>query len=231
MAKNWGKSDNPDNEGLLEEELVDFGSENPQQSFREAEVIDPDQISCFTFLLYFLGLKKRPEFIYEEEEVVENETVWPEYRSNIFSRLVFSWFGSLLLLGFYKPLQHHHLWKMYATDSAQYIRDRFFTNWDKYNPSLLATLHHSFGWKFYAAAIPKVIYDCLQFVAPYLLGKIIEFLGEDPNSEDSHSIWYGLGIVAIFISAYVLSTLLINIYFHINFRTGLHVGFLFFLFS
>lgn len=218
IGKKWNKETTDDNEELLGEEMVDFGS--PQSA---TVAFDPDQISCFAFMLYFLGFKKRPEFI-EDEQVEDNQNIWPEYRSNIISRLLFSWFGSLLLLGFTKPLQHHHLWKMCETDSAQYARDKFFTNWDKYNPSLLKALHHSFGWKFYAAAIPKVIYDCLQFVAPYLLGKIIEFLSEDPNSEESHSMWYGVGLVSCFIGAYVISTLLINIYFHINFRTGLHVS-------
>ena len=77
---------------------------------------------------------------------------------------------------------------------------------------------------FYSAAIPKFIYDCLQFVGPWVLGLLITYLGEDPEDPE-HTAWYGIGLVSLLVVSYVVRTFLINIYFHINFRTGMHVCF------
>ena len=226
-VKSWlgDKSNTDDTEELLEEEMIEIGSDDEITP----NIVIADQISWFTFILYFLGLKKRPDAVLTVmDESEENQTVWPERESNILSRLLFSWFSTILFVGFTQPLQHEHLWQMESSDSANYIRDKFLTNWDKDKPSLLKAFHHSFGWVFYSAAIPKVIYDLLGFVAPYLLGKIILFLGESEDSEDRHSMWYGVGLIGILILSYVIRTVLINIYFHINFRTGMHVCIFFF---
>ena len=178
--------------------------------------------SLFTFILYFLGLKKM-EIFEVQEKCEDNKEEWPEFKVNIFSRLTYSWFSNLLFTGYYQPLQHHHIWQMSEGDSAYQIRFAFNKNWKKYSPSLLKTLHHAFGWKFYAAAIPKFIYDNLNFTGPMLLGFIIDYL-DDENAP----YWHGLLLVAILTLSYITQTLLINIYFQIASRTGMHVSFHFY---
>src|SRR3990167_6132478 len=191
----------------------------------EIAPVSIDSLSFFSFLLYFFGLKSRSKLRIEENVGGDNPEIWPEYRSNIVSRLLFSWFTKILFICFYRPLEHKDSWQMDPKDTTNYTASLFRKNWEKDTPSLLKALHHSFGWKLYSAAIPKFIYDILNFVGPVLLGLIIGFLNE---TREERNIWYGLSLVFILFIAYVLQTLLINIYFHINFRVGMHVRISFF---
>jgi ATP-binding cassette, subfamily C (CFTR/MRP), member 1 len=206
-------------EHLLEDFVV-------QDELEDEENIRPlPKLSWWWFVFYFLGFKK-PSVRIDRDQVVhthDNPKVWPEQTSNIFSRLTFAFFGTLLFSGFYQPLDHEDLWQLHSQDTSQSCMRIFQTNWLKNKPSLLRTLHHSFGWKFYAAALPKFIYDCLQFADPVLLSMIIAFLGE-PDDESRHSIWYGFGLIGAIFLVYVSKTLLINQYYHIGFRTGIHVS-------
>jgi len=201
-------------ESLLEDIVAneDFDS--------EGYVRPVPKIPWWLFVFYFLGFKK-PLVADQAKNTHDNPEVWPEQSTNFLSRLTFSFFGSLLFAGFYRPLEHTDLWQLHTQDTSKACMDKFTKNWLKDRPSLLKALHHSFGWKFYSAVFPKFIYDCLQFADPVLLSLIISFLGEE--GDDRHSLWYGFGLVAILFFIYVTKTLLINQYFHIGFRTGIHL--------
>ena len=190
---------------------------------QEIEPAHQFHYSALTFWLYFLGIKSKPNFEeYQSKHIPDNQEVWPEQQVNLISRLTYSWFTELLLLGYFQPLQHQHFWQMFKTDSANFTRLKFNQSWSKHYPSLLSALHHAFGWSLYFAALPKFIYDCLQFVGPVLLSAIINYL-DDPEA----TYWYGLLLIFLLGLSNVVQTLLINIYFQITNRSGMHVCFSF----
>lgn len=180
--------------------------------------LKPRDPSCLSTSLQFMGCQKRPPFVVEYDDGMDDNTeIWPEMEANFLSKLTFSWVGGLLYKGWLQPLQHRHIWKLAEKDSSNAIHGKYALNWSKDQPSLIKALHHSFGWHFYAAAIPKLIYDVLNFVGPLVLGWIIIYLDSDDP------VWYGILLACILLVTYAAKALLINQYFHIGFRTGMHV--------
>ena len=181
--------------------------------------LKPRQPTCMSTTLQFMGCQKRPPFVVEYDDGMDDSTeVWPEVNANFISKLTFSWVGSLLYKGWQQPLQHRHIWQLAEKDSASSIHEKYALHWSKDQPSLLKALHHAFGLYFYAAAIPKLLYDILNFVGPLVLGWIITYLDSDDDP-----IWYGIMLAGVLLVTYAAKALLINQYFHIGFRTGMHV--------
>ena len=55
-------------------------------------------------------------------------------------------------------------------------------------PSLAVAFISAFGGPFFAAGALKLVHDSLLFVGPYLLNRLIKFLG-DPSLPRSHGLW------------------------------------------
>ena len=81
---------------------------------------------------------------------------------------------------------------------------------DDFSPSLLYTLHKTFGMKFYMAGVIKFIYDITQLISPYFVKLIIDYVAK-PDSP----VWLGLTFAFSLFLLNVVGTLLVNQYFHI----------------
>eukprot|EP00871_Galdieria_phlegrea_P001718 jgi/Galph1/2547/GphlegSOOS_G1226.1 len=86
------------------------------------------------------------------------------------------------------------------------------------HPSVAVAIGRAFGPSFLLAAPLKFVYDCLQFVAPFVLNGILVYL-KDP----SESIYVGLGYCLVLTLGMSLQSLFLQAYFLRCYRVGLHV--------
>eukprot|EP00698_Gefionella_okellyi_P004133 TRINITY_DN13869_c0_g1_i1.p1 TRINITY_DN13869_c0_g1~~TRINITY_DN13869_c0_g1_i1.p1 ORF type:complete len:1343 (-),score=367.63 TRINITY_DN13869_c0_g1_i1:24-4052(-) len=160
---------------------------------------------------------------------------FPETTANWFSRITFWWVTPLCALGKRKPLEPDDLWQMAQHDRCATIGETFNREWSKEGklasrpPSLIRTMHRSFGTYFYISGVIKLIHDILQFFSPMLLRALIAFTasyaasasGQPPTA--SQPIWIGILLALGLFGAAELQSLFIHQYFNRTFRTGMHV--------
>ena len=134
--------------------------------------------------------------------------------------LLFFWVQPLLRLGNSQPLNLTDLYELEKRDQASTIYDKFHEAWQlqlqRPEPSLAWAFVKSFGTPFFLAGGLKLIHDCLIFVGPFLLNKIILFL-DDPDKPVSLGLSY---VLALFISQVIMS-LCLRQYFFWCFRCGM----------
>lgn len=96
-----------------------------------------------------------------------------------FSRLTFSWFSSLMYLGYQKTLTVNDLYPLTADNTTEQIENHFRQNliftsgsYDKKNklsPNLARVLAKSYGGLFVIGALFHLAVIILQFATPQLL--------------------------------------------------------------
>ena len=149
-------------------------------------------------------------------------SLWEPIRSikSIWNTLFFMWMKPLLKLGNSQPLNLEDLYELEKRDEASTIYDKFYESWQKQlrlpEPSLAWAFVKSFGSTFFLAGGLKFVHDCLLFVGPYLLNKIISFL-DDPDKPMVLGFWY---VLALFVSQLLISICLRQ-YFFWCFRCGM----------
>jgi hypothetical protein len=118
--------------------------------------------------------------------------------------LMFFWMQPLLRLGNSQPLNLSDLYDLEKRDQASSIYDKFYEAWQlqlqRPEPSLAWAFVKSFGTPFFLAGGLKLIHDCLIFVGPILLNKIILFL-DDPDKPVSLGMFY---VLALFVSQVIM---------------------------
>ncbi|KAG1269716.1 hypothetical protein G6F68_000016 [Rhizopus microsporus] len=150
----------------------------------------------------------------------------PEEKSNIFSRLTFSWMTPLMRLGYQKPLTMDDLWNLNTEDQSAIIGARFEKDWEKEmkkpNPSLLRVLVRTLGGPFALAAFFKLLQDILQFTQPMLLKQLMRWV-TSYNTADPEPSYVGIFIaVGMFLTA-VCQTMFLHQYFQRCFATGMRL--------
>ncbi|KAI5660400.1 hypothetical protein M9H77_29193 [Catharanthus roseus] len=65
------------------------------------------------------------------------------------------------------------------------------------NPSLLKAVCCAYGWPYFRIGLLKVINDCLSFVGPVLLNKLIKFLQQGSNHYDGYIFAISLGLSSV----------------------------------
>ena len=149
-------------------------------------------------------------------------SLWEPIRSikSLWNNLFFMWMKPLLKLGNSQPLNLEDLYELEKRDEASTIYDKFYESWQKQlrlpEPSLAWAFVKSFGGPFFLAGGLKLFHDCLLFVGPYLLNKIISFL-DDPDKPMVLGFWY---VLALFVSQFLMSICLRQ-YFFWCFRCGM----------
>lgn len=154
---------------------------------------------------------------------VRPDRVWvPEEECNIISRITFWWVGSLISLGNLKPLVPEDLWDVADRDTTASISARIDKAWEielaKSKPSLAKALWRTVGRQFILSAITKLAHDCLQFMSPVLLQKIVQFL-QDPDSPMER----GIGLALLLFCCNIVQSLCVHSYFHRVYRVSIHV--------
>uniref|UniRef100_A0A915EUJ8 ABC transmembrane type-1 domain-containing protein n=1 Tax=Ditylenchus dipsaci TaxID=166011 RepID=A0A915EUJ8_9BILA len=85
-------------------------------------------------------------------------------------------------------------------------------------PSIVYNLFKMFKWELLFAGSVKMGADVLQFVNPYLLKKLIDFVSD----ENAH-LWQGVFYALVMFLASELRSFMVNQYFYVMFRMGIKI--------
>uniref|UniRef100_A0AAF5CVD0 Uncharacterized protein n=1 Tax=Strongyloides stercoralis TaxID=6248 RepID=A0AAF5CVD0_STRER len=157
----------------------------------------------------------------------------PELSSSFLSRITLWWFNSFAWLGSKGNLEIEDLYDLNYGNTCEHIEELWIKYWtptlqkyyedvkksdDKKSiplPSVVIQLFRMFKYEFMTAGCIKICSDLLQFINPFLLKLMIDFVS-NPKSP----LWLGLfyGILMFIVSE--IRSFCINFYFYIMFRLG-----------
>eukprot|EP00898_Chlorokybus_atmophyticus_P006293 jgi/Chlat1/6665/Chrsp49S06158 len=147
----------------------------------------------------------------------------PEEAASLWSTLIFAWVSPLLKVGHQKPLEQTDLWSTARRDLPPPVAQRLMHTWSlqktKDRPSVVLALFQAYGKLMAAAALPKIVYDMLQYAQPLVLRALLDYIGSIRSRPLSH----GFGLVFFMLAIQSLNTLLLQAYFHRVYRVSLHV--------
>ncbi|KAF9435675.1 hypothetical protein BGZ76_005767, partial [Entomortierella beljakovae] len=156
----------------------------------------------------------------------DNYEKCPEDEANIFSIASFHWVTGLMRKGYAKPLSMDDLWGLRKEDQSKNVSNVFEVVWEKElkkkNPSLIRALASAYGRPFYIAGIWKAANDMLGFLQPVLLGSMLRFVASY-KTENPQPLYRGYTIAFLMFLCSISQTTVLHQYFHLCFRTGMHV--------
>ncbi|KAF9191139.1 hypothetical protein BGZ51_007720 [Haplosporangium sp. Z 767] len=147
----------------------------------------------------------------------DNYEKCPEDDANIFSIASFHWVTSLMRKGYAKPLTMDDLWDLRREDRSKNVSNNFAGT-----PSLIKALASAFGRPFYVAGVWKAANDILGFVQPVLLREMLRFI-MSYKTESPQPLYRGYTIACLMFLCSLAQTTVLHQYFHLCFRTGMHV--------
>lgn len=179
-------------------------------------------LGIFIFALEWLVPKNWGVYLTLEDESYQ----CPTETANVFSILTFGWMTPIMKLGYTKFLKEEDLWDLRKKDSTHHTESRFTSAWNgqlkRKTPSLWLALFKAFGGPFGIGALFKVVQDCLAFLQPQLLRKLISFVASY-NTDKPQPLIQGLAIAAMMFVASVVQTLALHQYFQHAFETGMRI--------
>ncbi|KAF8928276.1 hypothetical protein BGZ58_009765 [Dissophora ornata] len=150
----------------------------------------------------------------------------PEDEANIFSIASFHWVTSLMRKGYAKPLTFDDLWVLRKEDQSKNVSITFAEAWDKElkkeHPSLVRAISAAFGRPFYIAGVWKAANDILGFLQPVLLRQMLLFVMSF-KTDNPQPLYRGYTIACLMFVCSVSQTTVLHQYFHLCFRTGMHI--------
>ncbi|KAF9327392.1 hypothetical protein BG006_009279 [Podila minutissima] len=156
----------------------------------------------------------------------DDDTKCPEDEANVFSIASFHWVTGLMRKGYAKPLTMDDLWVLRKQDQSHSVSDTFAAAWEKEikktNPSLVRAISAAFGKPFYIAGIWKAVNDILGFTQPVLLRAMLKFL-ISYKTDNPQPLYRGYTIAILMFICSVSQTTVLHQYFHLCFRTGMHI--------
>uniref|UniRef100_A0A8C9K421 Uncharacterized protein n=1 Tax=Panthera tigris altaica TaxID=74533 RepID=A0A8C9K421_PANTA len=160
----------------------------------------------------------------------------PEKSASFFSRMTYSWFSRIILLGYKKPLEREDLFELNESDSSYIVCPIFEKQWRKEvlrnqerqeikasfhkeararKPSLLYALWNTFKFVLIQVALFKVFADILSFTSPLIMKQMIIFC---ENRQDFG--WRGYGYALALFVVVFLQTLILQQYQRFNMLTS-----------
>jgi ATP-binding cassette subfamily C (CFTR/MRP) protein 1 len=96
-----------------------------------------------------------------------DEQVFPEFKSNILSRLLFLWMTPLMRVGFKKPVTDRDVWKLDSLDQTETLYAKFKDAWERerlrQKPWLLRAINSALGKRY-------------AFLTPYFMQVFVEWI-------------------------------------------------------
>ncbi|XP_007933104.1 multidrug resistance-associated protein 1-like [Orycteropus afer afer] len=160
----------------------------------------------------------------------------PEKSASFLSKMTYSWFSRIIILGYNKPLEREDLCELNESDSSYTVCPIFEKHWRKEvlrnqerqkvkassykeahtgNPSLLSALWSNFKFVLIQVALFKVVADILSFTSPLIMKQMI--IACEHHSDFG---WSGYGYaVALFVVVF-LQTLISQQYQRLNMLTS-----------
>ncbi|KAK8801165.1 hypothetical protein WA158_001935 [Blastocystis sp. Blastoise] len=145
-----------------------------------------------------------------------------EEKAGFLSKTFFNWMTPILKTGSKRPLDFKDIPKLSKCDTADEIYTKtsscFEESKKQGKPSIYRAMYKSYGKPFVFAGFLKLIHDIMQFLGPYLLKFILDFMS-DKDADMMEGIWLS---IALLVSALVQSYCLRN-YFFLCYRTGMRM--------
>ncbi|KAK7303090.1 hypothetical protein RJT34_13989 [Clitoria ternatea] len=117
------------------------------------------------------------------DELPGGDMICPERGANILSKILFSWMGPIMKLGYERPLTERDVWKLDTWDRTETLLNRFQKCWDqesrKSKPWLLRALNASLGGRFWWGGFWKIGNDTSQFLGPVILNRLLVSMQND----------------------------------------------------
>ncbi|XP_028938109.1 multidrug resistance-associated protein 1 isoform X7 [Ornithorhynchus anatinus] len=161
----------------------------------------------------------------------------PEKQASFFSKVTYSWFSRIIILGYTKPLEREDLFELNESDSPYTIGPIFEKQWRKEvfksnekqkvklvslgkgtairKPSLLSALWTTFRVLLTQVALFKVFADILSFTSPLIMKQMIILV---ENRSDLG--WIGCSYAVALFAVAILQTLVLQLYQRFNILTS-----------
>ncbi|XP_062036339.1 multidrug resistance-associated protein 1-like [Lepus europaeus] len=160
----------------------------------------------------------------------------PEKSASLFSKVTYSWFSRIIILGYKKPLEREDLFELNESDSSYTVCPIFEKQWRKEvlrhqerqkaqasihkelharKPSLLYALWNTFKSVLIQVALFKVFADVLAFISPLIMKQMIIFC-----EHSSDFGWSGYGYAVALFAVVFLQTLVLQQYQRFNMLTS-----------
>nr|XP_055169819.1 ATP-binding cassette sub-family C member 2-like isoform X3 [Nyctereutes procyonoides] len=160
----------------------------------------------------------------------------PEKNASFFSRMTYSWFSRIIVLGYKKPLEREDLFELNESDSSYIVCPIFEKQWRKEvlrnqerqkikapfckeahtrKPSLVYALWNTFKFVLIQVALFKVFADILSFSSPLIMKQMIIFCEHRADFG-----WSGYGYALALFVVVFLQTLILQQYQRFNMLTS-----------
>ncbi|XP_012382272.2 multidrug resistance-associated protein 1-like isoform X2 [Dasypus novemcinctus] len=169
-------------------------------------------------------------------EALEAQKCSPEKSASFFSKVTYSWFSRVIILGYKKPLEREDLFELNESDSSYIVCPIFEKQWRKEvlrnqmrqkvkasfgketnsrKPSLLYALWNTFKFVLIQVALFKVFADILSFTSPFIMKQMIIFCEQRTDFG-----WSGYGYAMALFVVVFLQTLILQQYQRFNMLTS-----------
>ncbi|KDO18964.1 hypothetical protein SPRG_14801, partial [Saprolegnia parasitica CBS 223.65] len=146
----------------------------------------------------------------------------PEDSDGWRAAVFFTWLNPIMELGSSRPLQADDLYGLDRCNRATNVAVAFEKQWaaqrQRPRPSILRALFGAFGTKFLWAGLLRLVRDSLQFVAPFVIKRMIAFL-----RDDDASIATGWELVALIFVSGLIQSFCFRQYVYYCKETGLQI--------
>ncbi|XP_054556332.1 multidrug resistance-associated protein 1-like isoform X2 [Talpa occidentalis] len=156
----------------------------------------------------------------------------PEKSASFFSKMTYSWFSRIIILGYKKPLEREDLFELNESDSSYSVCSIFEKQWRKEvlrhqerqnvqkesrtrKPSLFYALWNTFKFVLIQVALLKVFADVLAFTSPFIMKQMIIFCEHHQDFD-----WSGFGYALALFVVVLLQTLILQQYQRFNMLTS-----------
>ncbi|KAK2594831.1 hypothetical protein QQS21_007459 [Conoideocrella luteorostrata] len=168
-----------------------------------------------TIKFLLLILEEIPKRTQIRDSALRN-SVSKESVSGFWNRAMFLWLNETLLLGFRDIIHVSSLGQLGREFSAKQLSDKFRPVWTKYqrsSHSLIQSCFLTLMWPFIAVVFPRLLYIAFSFSQPFLLHRIVSFIGEENPSTSVRN-----GLIGATVLIYLGQAITKASYNHMNYR-------------
>jgi ABC-type multidrug transport system fused ATPase/permease subunit len=174
----------------------------------------------------FADKRKRPT-----KKNIEEYNRSPELESSYLNRLFFCWFDRIAVIGSKKDLTIDDLFELNPENKSECLIKLWNYYWTPKNNelSLIYTIFQMFKWEFISAGLIKAFTDALLFANPFLLIKLLEYLGDSSKFYLicikrtlflGAELWQGVLYTFLMFTVSQIDSLCVNYYLYVMFGIG-----------
>ncbi|KAM7257289.1 hypothetical protein ACFE04_013030 [Oxalis oulophora] len=138
-----------------------------------------------------------------DKDIEEGQNIASEDKLSYWDLLTFKFINNVMDHGVTKQLAFEDLLRLPTDMDPSTCRDKFSSCWEAQlatsfsEPSLFMAIFGAYGWPYMLLGLLKVINDCVGFVGPMLLNRLIRFLQKGSGQLDGYILAMSLGLTSI----------------------------------